>query len=64
MVKVGNKVSMVYNMGKEGVVVDLVPVALPKRHYAVPVSNTWRLLIEWSDGTRSEVAISDVMRID
>ena len=64
MVKVGNKVSLFHNIGKEGVVIDLVPVVRPKREYAVPVSNTWRLLIEWSDGTRSEEAISDVMRID
>tara|TARA_B100000131_G_scaffold33815_1_gene31202 strand:+ start:238 stop:432 length:195 start_codon:yes stop_codon:yes gene_type:complete len=64
MVKVGNKVSMIYNMGKEGVVVGLVPVNLPKRQYAVPVSNTWKLLIEWKDGSRTEEAISDVMRID
>ena len=64
MVKVGNKVSLFHNIGKEGVVVGLMPVRLPRREYAVPVSDTWRLLIEWSDGTRSEEAISDVMRID
>ena len=64
MVKIGNKVTMVYNMSREGVVVNVIPVEMPKRHYAVPVSNTWRLLIEWGDGTRSEEAISDVMRID
>jgi len=65
MVKVGNKVSLFHNIGKEGVVVGLVPVRLHRdREYAVPVTDTWRLLIEWSDGTRSEEAISDVMRID
>ena len=30
----------------------------------VPVANTWRLLIEWDDGTKTEEAIADVMRID
>ena len=64
MVKVGNKVSLFSNMGKEGIVIGLVPVSLPKREYAVPVSNTWKLLIEWNDGTKTEEAISDVMRVD
>ena len=64
MVKVGNKVTMIYNMSQEGVVVGVVPVKMPRREYAVPVSNTWRLLIEWDDGTKTEEAIADVMRID
>ena len=51
-------------MSQEGVVVGVVPVKMPRREYAVPVSNTWRLLIEWDDGTKTEEAIADVMRID
>ena len=64
MVKVGNRVAMIYNMGKEGTVIDLIPIHLPKREYAVPVTNTWKLLIEWKDGSRTEEDVADVMRID
>lgn len=64
MIKVGNKVSLFHNIGKEGVVIGMRAVELPKREYAVPVSNTWRLIIEWKDGTRTEEKIGDVMRID
>ena len=64
MVKVGNKVSLFHNIGKEGIVVNVIPVKIPKRQYAVPVSNTWKLVIKWDDGTITEEKISDVMRID
>ena len=64
MIKVGNKVSLFNNIGKEGVVIGVRPVKMPKREYAVPVSNTWKLIIEWKDGTRTEEKIADVMRID
>ena len=64
MIKVGNKVSLFRNIGREGVVIGVQPVQLPKREYAVPVSNTWKLVIEWKDGTRTVENISDVMRID
>ena len=64
MIKVGNKVSLFHNIGKEGTVIGVQPVQLPKREYAVPVSNTWKLVIEWADGTRTVEKISDVMRID
>ena len=64
MIKVGNKVSLFRNIGREGVVIGVQAVQLPKREYAVPVSNTWKLVIEWKDGTRTVENISDVMRID
>lgn len=64
MIKVGNKVSLFHNIGKEGTVIGVKPVQLPKRQYAVPVSNTWKLVIEWKDGTRTVENIADVMRID
>jgi hypothetical protein len=64
MVKVGNRVTMIYNMSQEGVVIGVVPVKMPRREYAVPVGNTWRLLIEWNDGTKTEENVADVMRLD
>ena len=64
MIKIGNKVSLFDNIGREGVVIKLIPVQAGKRKYAVPVSNSWKLLIEWNDGTRSQERITDVMRID
>lgn len=64
MVKVGDKVSLFHNIGKEGVVVNVIPVKPAKREYAVPVMNTWRIAIQWKDGSSSVEKVADVMRID
>ena len=64
MIKVGDKVSLFHNIGKEGKVINVIPIKAGKRHYAVPVMNTWRIAIEWKDGSSSIENITDVMRID
>ena len=64
MIKVGDKVSLFHNIGREGVVVNVIPVKPGKREYAVPVMNTWRIAVQWKDGSSSVESITDVMRID
>ena len=64
MIKVGDKVSLFHNIGKEGQVVNVIPVKPGKRVYAVPTMNTWRIAIEWNDGSSSIEKVADVMRID
>ncbi len=64
MIKVGDKVSLFHNIGKEGVVVNVIPVKPKKIEYAVPVMNTWRIAVQWKDGSNTLENITDVMRID
>ena len=64
MIKPGDKVSLFHNIGKEGLVTRVIPLKPGKRHYAVPVMNSWRIAIEWTDGSSSIENITDVMRID
>ena len=64
MVKNGDRVSLFHNIGKEGKVVGMIKVPTKQWFINGSGSNTWRILIEWNDGTRSEEAIGDVMRLD
>ena len=64
MIKVGDKVSLFHNIGREGVVVNVIAVKPKKIEYAVPVMNTWRIAVQWKDGSSSVENITDVMRID
>ena len=64
MIKNGDRVSLFNNIGKEGKVIGLRPIKSTTWFTNGSGSNTWRILIEWSDGSRSEEAIGDVMRLD
>ena len=64
MIKNGDRVSLFHNIGKEGVVIGRKAVKSTVWHTGGSTSNTWRILIQWNDGTQSEEAIGDVMRLD
>ena len=64
MIKSGDRVSLFHNIGKEGQVVGMRKVPTKTWFTNGSASHTWRILIEWNDGTRSEEAIGDVMRLD
>ena len=64
MIKNGDKVSLFHNIGKEGIVIGRKAVKSTVWHTGGSTSNTWRILIQWNDGTQSEEAIGDVMRLD
>lgn len=64
MIKVGNRVSLFDNIGKEGVVIGRKPVKTTTWHTGGSSGSTWRLIIRWDDGTQTVEKIGDVMRID
>ena len=64
MIKVGNRVSLFNNMGKEGTVVGMTPRKTTTWHTGGASANTWNLIIKWDDGTQSIERIGEVMRID
>jgi hypothetical protein len=64
MVKVGNRVSLFNNIGKEGKVIGMRKVPTKTWHTNGTASHSWSIIIEWNDGTRSEEAVGDVMRLD
>jgi hypothetical protein len=64
MIKNGDKVSLFHNIGKIGRVIGRIPIKSKTWYTGGSSSHTWRILIEWNDGSRTEEAISDVMRID
>jgi len=64
MVKIGNKVSLFHNIGKEGTVVNLIPVKIKTSFTDGTSTNSWRVVIDWKDGSRSVESVADVMRID
>ena len=64
MVKVGDKVSLFQDIGKEGVVQEMKSVKLNKWFVGGSAGNTWRVLILWNDGTRGEYPITEVMRVE
>ena len=67
MIKMGNRVSLFNNMGKEGVVVGFKKTQNTRRNQwsTIPQSN-WsnNIIVQWDDGTSSEHAPEEVMRID
>ena len=64
MIKVGDNVSLFHNIGKEGKVINLIPIKSKSYLTGGSASNSWRILIEWNDGTQTEEKIGDVMRVD
>ena len=48
----------------EGVVVGRRAIKTTLWHTGGSSSNTWRILIQWNDGTRTEEAIGDIMRLE
>lgn len=64
MIKSGDKVSLFHNIGKIGKVVGLIPIKSKTWYTNGSASHSWRILIQWNDGSRTEEAIGDVMRLD
>ena len=64
MIKEGDKVSLFHNIGKEGRVIRLIPVKVKTYFTEGSASNSWRILIQWDDGTQTQEKIGDVMPID
>ena len=67
MIKMGNRVSLFNNIGKEGTVVGFQKRQNNRRNQwsTIPQSN-WsnNIIIQWDDGTVSEHLPEEVMRID
>ncbi len=67
MIKMGNRVSLFNNMGKEGVVIGFQKRKNNKRNAwsTLPQSN-WsnNIVIQWDSGEVSEHLPEEVMRID
>ena len=67
MIKMGNRVSLFNNMGKEGTVVGFKKTQNTRRKEwsTIPQSN-WsnNIVIQWDDGTVTEHLPEEVMRID
>ena len=64
MIKVGNRVSLFHDIGREGMVINLVPVKIKTSFTEGSATNSWRIVIKWDNGTQTTEKISDVMRID
>jgi hypothetical protein len=64
MIKVGNRVSLFHNIGKEGHVIKRVRTKIKTSFEGGTAGNGWKLLIVWDDGTETLENIDDVMRID
>ena len=66
MIKVGNRVSLFDNMGKEGTVIGYQKTKNRNHQWAtIPQANfTNNIVIQWDDGTTSVHPVLDVMRID
>jgi len=64
MIKVGNRVSLFHNIGKEGNVVGLEPIKVTTSFTNGTAANSWTIVVQWDDGTHTKERINDVMRID
>lgn len=64
MIKIGNKVSLFNNIGKEGFVIRRIKVKVKTSFTNGTAGNAWKLVIAWNDGTETIENIDDVMRID
>ena len=64
MIKVGDKVSLFHDIGKNGRVLELVPKKIKTYFTGGSATNSWNIVIQWSDGTVTTEKISDVMRTD
>lgn len=67
MIKMGNRVSLFNNMGKEGIVVGFQKRMNERRTAwsTIPQAN-WsnNVIVQWDDGSVSEHLPEEVMRID
>ena len=64
MVKVGDRVSLFQDIGKQGVVQRLISVKMKKWFVGGSAGNTWRVAILWEDGTQGEYPVTEVMRVE
>ena len=64
MIKVGNRVSLFHNIGKEGNVIGLRPVRINTSFTGGTATNSWRIIVKWDDNSETIENISDIMRID
>mgnify|MGYP001278891704 FL=1 len=64
MIKVGNRVSLFHNIGKEGSVIGMKPIRINTSFTSGSATNSWKIIVKWDDGSESMENISDVMRID
>ena len=64
MIKIGNRVSLFNNIGKEGTVVDLKSIRITEYFTGGSGTNSWAIVVNWDDGSQTIEKISDVMRID
>ncbi len=64
MVKIGDKVSLFQDIGKEGIVQKLISVKMNKWFVGGSAGNTWRVIILWGDGSTGEYPITEVMRVE
>jgi len=64
MIKIGNRVSLFHNIGKEGNVIKRIRVKVKTSFTGGTAGNTWKFLIAWDDGTETIESIDNVMRID
>ena len=64
MVKIGNRVSLFHNIGREGTVIKLTPVKIKTSFTGGTATNSWRIHVQWDDGATTVEKLADVMRID
>lgn len=64
MIKIGNRVSLFNNIGKEGYVVRRIRTKIKTSFTQGTAGNGWKLAVAWDDGTETIENIDDVMRID
>ena len=66
MVKVGDRVSLFFDMRKKGTVKKLVPTkVVTNQWYTSPTEGaTWRVLINFDDGSEGIFPVTEVMRLD
>ena len=64
MVKIGNRVSLFHNIGKTGTVINLKAKKITTYFTEGSAGKTWRVIVQWDDGTKTIERISDIMRID
>ena len=64
MLKIGDNVSLFHDIGKNGKIINLIPVTIKEYFTAGSATNSWKIVIRWSDGSTTTENISDVMRTD
>ena len=66
MIKMGNRVSLFANMGKEGTVVGFKKNPIKNKYWSsIPEASSQMLIvIQWDDGVVETYPVGEVMRID